>query len=222
MTQALRANTSPARSRRWWRPAAVALCGLPLPAVAHSGDLLLARLVLGRTPEVTLEVTADVAGNPWLKDSAHVADALGAALRVLLPDGRGWTLSELGKPAILLHATFPHPAPLPLAHGPGEPAPEWYTASWTWRPSASPLRFEVPADSKHTLLFWNVAPGSPEPAAGWRMLLSSDRTSSIPLAVAPAPLRWSAPAFAAMGVAAAGLLLQGFLLWKRVRRNSVR
>jgi hypothetical protein len=221
MTQPLRGKACSARSRLWWRPAAVALCGLPLPAVAHSGDLLLARLVLGRTPEVTLEVTADVAGNPWLKDSAHVADALGATLRVLLPGGRGWKLSELGKPAVSLHATFPHPAPLPLSHGPGESTPEWYTASWTWRPSASPLRFEVPADSPHTVLFWNVAPNSPEPAAGWRMLLSSDRTPPIPLAVAPAPLRWSAPAFAAMGVAATGLLLQGFLLWRRVRRKAV-
>jgi hypothetical protein len=222
MTQALRAKTLLMRSMRWWRPAAVALCGLPLPAVAHSGDLLLARLVLGQTPEVTLEVTADVVGNPWLKDSAHVADALGATLRVLLPDGRGWTLSELGKPSISLHTAFTHPAPLPLSHGPGEPAPEWYTASWTWRPSASPLRFEIPDASPHTLLFWHVAPGSSEPAAGWRMLLSTDRTNPIPLAVAPAPLRWSAPAFAAMGVAAAGLLLQGFLLWKRVRRSSLR
>ena len=222
MTQPPRANPSTARRRRWWRPAAVALFGLPLPAVAHSGDLLLGRLVLGQSPEVTLEVTADVAGNPWLKDSSHVADALGATLRVILPDGRGWTLAELGKPAVSLHATYPHPAPLPLAHGPGEPAPEWYTASWTWRPSASPLRFEVPAESKHTLLFWHVSPGSPEPAAGWRMLLSSDRTAPIALAVAPAPLRWSTPAFAAMGVAAGGLLLQGFLLWRRVRRKSVR
>lgn len=222
MTQARRAKTLSMRGMRWWRPAAVALCGLPLPAVAHSGDLLLARLVLGQTPEVTLEVTADVAGNPWLKDSAHVADALGATLRVLLPDGHGWMLSELGKPSVSLHAAFPHPAPLPLSHGPGEPAPEWYTASWTWRPSASPLRFEVPDASPHTLLFWHVAPGSPEPAPGWRMLLSTDRTNPIPLAVAPAPLRWTAPAFAAMGVASAGLLLQGFLLWKRVRKSPVR
>ena len=219
MTQALRANKSPVSYGGWWRPAAVALCGLPLPAVAHSGDLLLARLVLGHTPEVTLEVTADVAANPWLRDSAHVADALGATLRVLLPDGRGWTLSELGKPVVSLHATFPHPPPLPLAHGPGEPAAEWYTASWSWRPSASPLRFEVPAESKHTLLFWHVAPGSAEPAPGWRMLLSADRTTPIPLAVAPAPLRWNGPAFAAMGVAASGLVLQGVLLWKRVRRK---
>jgi hypothetical protein len=54
------------------------------------------------------------------------------------------------------------------------------------------------------------------------MLLSTDRTNPIPLRVAPAPLRWTAPAFAAMGVASAGLLLQGFLLWKRVRKSPVR
>ena len=221
MTQARRAKTLSMRSMRWWRPAAVALCGLPLPAVAHSGDLLLARLVLGRTPEVTLEVTADVAGNPWLKDSANVSEALGKTLRVLLPDGHGWTLSELGKPKVALHSVYPNAAPLPLAHGPGEAPPEWYTASWTWRPSASPLRFEVPADSPHTLLFWNVGPDSTDPAPGWRMLLSSDRTGPVALAVAPAPLRWSFPAFAALGVAAAGLLLQGFLIWKRVRRKPI-
>lgn len=221
MTRPRGANKDKASDRRWWRPAVVALFGLPLPAAAHSGDLLLARLVLRQAPEVTLEVTADLAGNPWLKDSPNVANALGEALRVLLPNGRGWTLSQLGKPEVSLHATFPHPAPLPLAHAAGEAAPEWFTASWTWRPSASPLRFEVPEGSSHTVLFWNVAPGSAEPAPGWRMLLSSDRTPPVPLAVAPAPLRWNPAAVAAMGVAAAGLLLQGFLLWNRVRKKSV-
>ena len=50
---------------------AALLIFLPQRVVAHSADVLLARLRLQDGPEVTLQVTADVQGNPWLRHAPN-------------------------------------------------------------------------------------------------------------------------------------------------------
>lgn len=200
------------------RPVAAVLLGLPLPAVAHSADIVLARLLLHDGPEVTLELTADVIGNPWLKDAPNPAAALGKALRVSLPDGRSWTVGQLGNPTVTLSEGFSHPAPVPLTHNADEPIPELFTAAWTWRPSSTPLRFEVDPGIPHSIVFWAVSPTPGRPLPGWRMLLAGDRSNPINLPLRPQPLVWNWKARAAVVVALTGLALQGLLIVLRIQR----
>lgn len=191
-------------------------------AFAHSGELLLARLVLHQNAQVTLEITADLASNPHLKDAPNPAAALGNALRVHLPKGGSWNIADLGKPIVSLKDGFAFTSPVPLQHALGEKAPELYTASWTWRPSETPLRFEVPSGNPQSVVFWHVLPDSDAVAPGWRMLLAGDSSPLIALPIQPTPLLWNWMAVVAMSVAGLGLGLQGTLLYQKFRRKPLR
>ncbi len=191
-------------------------------AFAHSGDLLLARLVLHPSAEVTLEITADLAANPHLKNTPNPAAALGDSLRVHLPGGRSWKITELGKPTVYLRDGFQSPAPVPLEHSAGEKTPELYTASWTWRASETPLRFEVPAGNPQTVIFWHVGPDSEAVAPGWKMLLAGDGSNPIALPVRPTALVWNWKAILALSFAGLGLGLQGMLLVRKLKTKPLR
>lgn len=187
-------------------------------AHAHTSDVLLSRLVFRDGADVTLEVTADVAGISWLRDAANPADSIGKALQIHLPDGRTWSASQLGKPTVTLHTGYPHPSPVLLSHPESEPPPELYTVSWNWRPSASPLRVEIAKGSGATTLLWTVPSGSNTPAPGWQMLMEGDFSNPIALPFKPKPLQWNWKARMAAGMAAVGLGLQGCLILIRLRR----
>ena len=189
-----------------------------ITAHAHTSDVLLSRLVFRDGADVTLEVTADVAGISWLRDAANPADSIGKALQIHLSDGRTWSASQLGKPVVTLHTGYPHPSPVPLLHSESEPTPELYTVSWNWRPSASPLRVEVAKGSGATTLLWTVPSGSNVPASGWQMLLEGEFSNPIALPFDPKPLQWNWKARMAAGIAAVGLGLQGCLILIRLRR----
>jgi hypothetical protein len=202
-----------------WITALALFVALAHSAFAHNADVLLARLRLENTPEVRLEITADVQGTPWLRHAPNPVEVLGAGLRVVLPSGRSWNLSELGKPKITLHQGFAPPAPVPVTFEPGEPIPELLTATWTWRPSETPLRIEVPLYNPNSVLLWSTAPGTEEPSAGWQILVGGDRSREVALPVAPSPLAWNWKAYTAVSVAALGLLLQATLIVVRIRKH---
>ena len=187
--------------------------------MAHSSDVLLARLRLQNGPEMALEVTADVQGSSWLRHAPNPVEVLGAGLRVVLPSGRSWSLGELGKPAVTLHQGFAPPSPVPITFEPGEPIPELLTATWVWRPSESPVRLEVPLANPNSVLFWKTEPGSEAPAAGWQIMVAGDRSQAVSLPVEPTPLQWNWKAYTALFVAGCGLLLQGALIFFRVRKH---
>jgi hypothetical protein len=214
------------RLPRFRRIALILLEGVlwaPSFVFAHSGDLLLARLRTDRPPEVTLEITGDVAAHPKLRDASNPVEIMGRSLRVVLPSGRSWSVHELGKPVVTLRDGFDAPAPVPIQHPAGEPAPELTTASWTWRPSESPLRFEVPQNSPSTVLFWSTAPGTLSVAQGWGMLLAGDRSRPQPLPVQPSLIQWNWKAIASLSVAVLGLTLQAWLLlkiWRNYRAKN--
>ena len=201
---------------------ATLLIFLPQRVVAHSADVLLARLRLQDGPEVTLQVTADVQGNPWLRHAPNPVEVLGAGLRIVLPSGRSFSLSELGKPKITLHQGFEPPSPVAITFDPGEAIPELLTATWTWRPSESPLRLEVPLGNPNSVLFWKTAPGTEEPSLGWQVLVSGDQSREVSLPAPLSPLHWNWMAYTAVTVAGGGLLLQGALLFLRARRHFAR
>ena len=186
---------------------------------AHSADVLLARLRLQDGPEVTLQVTADVQGNPWLRHAPNPVEVLGAGLRIVLPSGRSFSLSELRKPEITLHQGFEPPSPVTITFDPGEAVPELLTATWVWRPSESPLRLEVPLGNPNSVLFWKTAPGTEEPSVGWQILVAGDQSHDVTLPAPLSPLHWNWMAYTAATVAGGGLLLQGALLFLRVRRH---
>ncbi len=189
------------------------------PLEAHSSDVLLARLRLQNGPEMALEVTADVQGSSWLRHAPNPVEVLGAGLRVVLPSGRSWSLGELGKPAVTVHQGFGPPSPVPITFEPGEPIPELLTATWVWRPSESAVRLEVPLTNPNSVLFWKTEPGNEAPAAGWQVMVAGDRSQEVRLPVEPSPLQWNWKAYTALLVAGCGLLLQGALIFLRVRKH---
>ena len=201
--------------------AALAFASVILPwrtLQGHSSDVLLARLSFGSDSTVALEVTADLTGSAWLRDSRNPAEVLGRMICVGLPGGRFWALGDLGKPSVSLHSGFPHWAPISLVHGEGETPPEFYSVTWSWRPSDTPLRFEVVKGSPATLVFWTVQPGGDGPSSAWEMLSEGEKSREVDLPFKPVPLLWNWKAYVAMSVAASGLLMQAILILRRLRR----
>ncbi|MEY2599252.1 MAG: hypothetical protein RLZZ142_1511 [Verrucomicrobiota bacterium] len=202
-----------------WIRVILGIVGAPASVWAHSGEILLVRMVLHQNASVTLEATADLAANLPLRGSKNPGEAMGKALRLRLPSGRSWTLDQIGRAKISLRDGFGHEAPVNLEHaGPEGGVPELYTAAWNWRPSESPLRLEVVGESGQTVLFWLASEETGAVLPGWRMLLGGDKTASIQLPVPPSPLRWNWKAAVAVGFAGMGLVLQGALVVRRVRR----
>ncbi len=190
-------------------------------ARAHSPDVLTARLVFDGGPEVSLEITADVAQTPWLRDAANPAQAMGSAIRVAPPQGRPWSPSELGPPHVSLHQGFQHPAPQSFAHEDGDPKSELLTAAWKWRPSVSPLRFEVPKDHPANILLWAVNRRSPDPSPNGQLLLASDKSAPFELPFRPTPFQWNWKARLAASVAVCGIALQSLVIFLRFRRRRM-
>lgn len=203
-----------------FRIALVILCAAALSnqLQAHSSDVLLLRLILKESAQVTLEATADVEGIPWLKTASNPAEVIGKTLKLHLSNDRSWFVSKLGQPTVTLHTGYPHRSPVPLKHNNEEPAPELYTVSWTWRPSDTPLWFEITNQHPATALIWTVFSNSEEPDPGWQMLTSGQQSNRIALPFKPTPLHWNWKAYMAAGIAACGLVLQGCLLLIRLRR----
>lgn len=191
------------------------------PIWAHSSDTLTARLVFEGGPDVCLEMTADVAGTPWLRDAPNPASAMGAALRVALPDGRSWLPSELGEPLVSVHQGFQHPTPMGITHEKDDSKSELLTAIWKWRPSVSRLRFEVPKDHPANILLWTVNNSSPDPSPKGHLLLASDKSPPIDLPFKPAPLRWNWQARLAALVAVCGIMLQAIVIFLRFRSRRM-
>jgi len=206
--------------RLWWFSWTACLFGLPHICLAHASDVLLARLVFRDASQVALEITADLAGTPWLRDAPSPADSIGKAIRLHLPDGRSWLVQELGQPTVTLHTGYPYPSPVPLQHNGGEPVPELFTATWTWRPSSTPLRFEVVKGSFATALFWSVPSGATTIGSQWQMLTEGDVSNAVALPFSPKPLQWNWKAFTAAGIAASGLGIQACIIVSRLRRHK--
>ena len=186
-------------------------------AYGHSDDLLLARVLQCSNAEVSVEITVEPSKNPFLRSSTNLAEALGEALEVHLPSGKHWLLRNICEARITLSDRFEHAAPVPVSHQITEAPKELLTAKWTWRPSESPLRFEVPNANPNTVLLWEVAADSELPLPGWRMLVSGDRSDPIHLRINPQPLQWNWKARAAITVAALGLALNFLLLIRKTK-----
>jgi hypothetical protein len=195
----------------------------PKELAAHSSDVLLVRLVLNEPPQVTLEVTADLNGIPWLGTASNPAELLGKTLKINAPSGRSWYASEMGQPRVSLHSGYPHPAPVPLTHSSEETVPELYTVAWTWRPSETPLQLEITNDRPVTSFIWAVSQKTNLPMPGWQPLVEGERSKPIALPFTPSPLQWSWKAYTAAGISACGLILQGCLItirWRRMRKTA--
>ena len=190
-------------------------------ARAHSPEILTARLVFDGGPEVSLELTADVAQTPWLRDATNPALAMGAALRITLPEGHSWSPSELGAPLVSIHQGFQHPVPITVGHEEVDPKGELLTAAWKWRPSVSPLRFEVPKDHPANILLWAVNKRSTDQAPKGQLLLASDKSAPVELPFRPSPLHWNWQARLAASVAACGITLQALVIFLRFRRRRM-
>lgn len=195
---------------------------IPAPpfACAHSSDTTLARVRLGQGREVSVEVTVDLHQNPHLQGVDNIALLLGQTLRVHLPSGKNWALGDLGKPVFSFSSGYESPSPVPLGHNGLEQSPELTTLTWTWRPSESPIRVSVAPQSPQTVLFWSVGPADEQPHPGWRILLGGNSTPPITLPHPPSRLNWNWKSITALSFAAAGLLLQGALLVRRLRTRA--
>ena len=186
-------------------------------AYGHSDDVLLARVLQNDNAEVSVEITVDPSKNPFLRNSANLARALGECIEVHLPNGKNWLLKDISTATVTLSDRFAHPAPVPVSHEVTETPQELLTAKWIWRPSESPLHFAVPNANPNTVLLWSVAPDSELPLPGWRFLTAGDRSDAIHLRSTPQPLQWNWKACTAIGVATLGLALNLTLLIRKAK-----
>jgi hypothetical protein len=218
MTRARRSRVA------WFSEGTLCLAALGLLgpcASAHSPDILTARLVFEEGPEVSLEITADVAETPWLRDAANPAQAMGSAIRIALPEGRFWFPSQLGAPLVSVHHGFNYPIPESIKHQGAEQKGELLTAVWKWRPSVSSIRFEVPKDHPANIVFWAVNNRSPDPSPKGQLLLASDMSLPTDLPFKPTPFQWNWKARLAASVAVGGMALQALLIFLRFRKRRV-
>lgn len=152
----------------------------PLVASAHGTEFLLAKLTVGESSQLRLEVTADCGGNPLIADAKTAEELLPNALRVRIGD-RSHPLSDFGRIAFESRTTTDPTAPLPQG-APHLAGPhQFLTAVWKWQPNCDSIRFEVPKGSLHDVLLWMIEPGSSTTNPRWSMLIAGDASPEIPI-----------------------------------------
>ncbi len=179
---------------------------LPLLVLGHGSEFLEAKFYFDATGTAQLEVTADYGGNPMLSNEAEARAALADALRVSFDD-KEHKLSELA-PVTIESRSQPDPeSPAPRGPEDAQTRHQLLTARWQWRPSATSLRFFVPMQSLHTVLFWLREPDVHPPR--WSMLIAADRTPAIPVPPRQRPWWLALP-----------VTLMGLWWWRRSSNHS--
>lgn len=145
---------------------------------AHGTELLLAKLTISRSADLSLEVTADYGGNPLIGDEQAAALILPDSLRIRIGEDLH-PLSRVGA-VRLERRTQPDPgAPLPPGSFDPGVSHELLTAVWRGRPYGRSVRFEVPKGSQHDVLLWVIEPGVSTAPPRWLLLIEGEATPEI-------------------------------------------
>lgn len=161
-------------------------------AFGHGSEYIFAKLELGQTGEVQLELTADYGQNPMISNEDDAEEIMRHVLRVNL-DGKARELADQGTLRLEKRTRFDATTPLPT-EAPGEATShELLTLIWRFRPVAVSIGFEVPDGNPHNVVFWTVDGWSTTGKPKWLLLISGERTPLISIPAARAhPRRYLA------------------------------
>jgi hypothetical protein len=168
--------------RAGWLVLAVLAAGVP-SVFAHSGQFLLAKVIVREPGRVQLEVTVDYGANPMVHTEEEASEALPGVLRVI-QEGRPVALEELGPVRMEKRADLDPTCPLPDSASSSAADPENHqllTAIWDWTTRARSLAFEVPKGVPHDVILWRVDGNSQQRAQSWFYLIAGDQTAPLSL-----------------------------------------
>jgi hypothetical protein len=202
--------------RAGWLVLALVAAGAP-SVFAHSGQFLLAKVLVREPGRVQLEVTVDYGANPMVQTEEEASEALLGVLRVI-QEGRSVSPEELGPVRMEKRADLDPTCPLPDSPGPATAEPETHqllTAVWTWTTRARSLAFEVPKGVPHDVILWRVDGDSQQRAQSWFYLIAGDHTA--PLSLSQPSLSFSGAAlWGARGCALVLLGAIGVVGWRKM------
>jgi hypothetical protein len=158
---------------------------------AHGNECLFARISQADGGDITVELTADIEGNPLIPDASQARGILAAALQIRIGDKR-YRLDDLGAVAFEQRTRLNDDAPVPPQ---ANDAPhQLLTAVWHARLPGQTVTFVTPERTPHDVLMWdatgNRSPGAPR----WVLLICGEESRAYVLpaasATASAPAVW--------------------------------
>ncbi len=193
--------------------------------LAHGNECLFARVSLADGGDITVELTADVDGNPLIGDAGQARGILAGALEVRI-GARRYRLEDLAALTWEQRTQLSDDAPVP----PGTDAArhQLLTAVWHARLPGQTVSFVTPERTPHDVLLWDAAgcrvPGLPR----WMLLICGEesRAYALPAATSTSAL-WLGVLALAVLVPMLGLLgawrrAPGAMLMLAQRREAPR
>ena len=182
---------------------------------AHGMECLFARVNPSDGGAITVELTADIAGNPLIPDALQARRILAEALLVHLDD-RDYPLDQLGTLTYEERTRFSDDAPVPpSAEGSTH---QLLTAIWHAQLPGRTLTFVTPVHTPHDVVLWNTAEAVPAGQSRWMLLICGEQSRAITLSGTALPARTALGGLiAALVLAAAGWLA---CRWRRLAGRS--
>jgi hypothetical protein len=161
--------------------------------IAHGSECLFARVSQADGGDITVELTADVEGNPLIPDALQARDILAGALQVRIGERR-YRLEDLAALTWEQRTRLSDDAPVP----PGTDASrhQLLTAVWHARLPGQTVSFVTPDRTPHDVLLWDAVaaptPGRPR----WMLLICGEESRAYALpavsATSSTPVFWLA------------------------------
>lgn len=160
------------------------LIGTAQQAYAHGNESLFARVSPGDGGDITVELTADIAGNALIVDEADARRILTDALMVHV-DAHDYPLAQLGALTFEQRAHYSDDAPIPSR---GDPTPhQLLTAVWHARLPGRTISFATPVHTPFDVVLWNTAEVVPQGQSRWMLLICGETSRSYTLSSASSP-----------------------------------
>jgi hypothetical protein len=172
--------------------------------VAHGNECLFARVSQADGGDITVELTADVAGNPLIPDAVQARDILAGALQVRIGERR-YRLEDLGAVTWEQRTRLSDDAPVP-PNTDGS-THQLLTAVWHARLPGQTVTFVTPVHTPHDVLLWDAvgarSPGTPR----WMLLICGEESRAYVLSAALSSTTSSSAPIVWLGVLALAALV---------------
>jgi hypothetical protein len=198
--------------------AAVTVAGLLLTApqlVAHGNECLFARVSQADGGDITVELTADIEGNPLIPDAGQARSILAGALQVRIGE-RQYRLEDLGAVTWEQRLRLSDDAPVPPSTDGSRH--QLLTAVWHGRLPGQTVTFVTPEHTPHDVLLWDAVGTRSAGAPRWMLLICGEESHSYALPAAAGT--FSTPVFW-LGVLSLAVLVPALSLLG-VRRRLLR
>jgi hypothetical protein len=150
----------------------------PARLLAHGSEFILAKIVTPGGGRLQLELSADYLGNPMLGTEEAARTALAKVLAVRVGD-KVLPIDSLAPLTFQKRADFDPDAPIPRSPADGSEQHAVLAASWSWKPGAESVSFEVPKGVPHSVIAWKHELGQPAAEVRWAILIEGDRSPPV-------------------------------------------